>query len=620
MTGIIAKGSDGYFHPSDEESLRSLVQYAYESSPPLQLRVRGSAHSVAQSIYTDGYDGTGDPPNGAIDVMLDQYRTIGAITAVPGDPTHATVEVQAGCNLGKNPYDPTHTSTWQNSLNYVLQSQGWALDDLGGITHQTVGGFLATGSSGGSLTYSIDDDIVGLRLIDGTGTLHVVSRDDTDPAKRDLFFAAGVSMGLLGVLSTVTLRVRRSFNLYGSQVTTSTAACPIDLFGDGTADKPSLEAFLRATPYTRLMWFPQTGFERMQIWQASRIDPTPGFLPQPYLELGDQPQLSALAGSLFYTLIGNLDDISVVPAKLTDWYAHLEGTLEDATDVNTCTVPARQTVKVADVLAYLRSRLEVALRNRGAALDTAPHSKSLLAAFEEKVEGALPDSLAWIITKLIELLLDGALKTPIAQCLATFLQKELPYIIKDVLGIFVTDGVQSFWDTWMCGLPMDNQMDDQLWPTWFTELWIPVEKTAAVMQALQTFYAGGNDPQVAYQHTGAFSCELYAAKASDFWMSPAYEADVFRVDVFWFAKNAGVPETAFYPQFWELLKPFAFRPHWGKFLPSPNASPSPSANWADYYRQNLSRFDDFLALRAKLDPRQVFVTDYWRSNFAIAKP
>lgn len=616
MKQAIEKAADGYYHPQSEEELQALVQLALSASPPRKLRVRGSAHSVARSIYTDGYSGAGDPPNGDIDVMLDRYRAIGPIIPVEGDPDHAIVEVEAGCNLGKNPYDPTHTSTWRNSLNYTLQQAGWAFEDLGGISHQTVSGFLSTGSSGGSLMYSVDDDIVGFNLIDGTGKLWVVNRDDPDPEKRDLFFAAGVSMGLLGVISKVRLRVRRSFNIKGSQITSTTADAPIDLFGGGSDGKPSLERFLRETPYTRLMWWPQRGFERIQIWQASRIDPVPGFTPKPYEELGRAPQLAALAGSLFYTIIGNLDDISAVPGKLTDWYAHLDGTLSGDSDVNACSGPTpdkAHTRKISrqEVLDYLRGALTDALAKRARSLEGAAHSRALLGAIELKEGGPIQDCIAGVITKLVELLLDGALSSPLAQILADFLKAEMPYLIADILGLFVPIGTQEFWDTWMCGLPMDNQMDDQLWPTWFTELWIPVERTAEVMQALKTWYDGGGDAATAYQHTGSFSCELYAARRSEFWMSPSYGADVFRVDVFWFALNGG-DLNAFYGPFWEVLKPFGFRPHWGKFLPPPS-----SGDWVSYYRQNFPRFDDFLALRAKLDPRQIFVNDYWRANLGI---
>jgi hypothetical protein len=616
MGQTIKKGLDGYFHPRSEEELLALVREAISASPPRRLRVRGSAHSVARSIYTDGHCGAGDPPNDAIDVMLDRYRAIGPITPVEGDPDHAIVEVEAGCNLGKNPYDPTRTSTWRNSLNYALQQAGWALEDLGGISHQTVSGFLSTGSSGGSLMYSIDDDLVGFNLIDGTGKLWVVNRDDADPERRDLFFAAGVSMGLLGVVSKVRLRVRRSFNIKGSQITSPTAGAPVDLFGGGSDGKPGLERFLRETPYTRLMWWPQHGFERVQIWQASRIEPEPGFTPKPYEELGRAPQLTALAGSLFYTIIGNLDDISAVPGKLTDWYAHLDRTLSGDGDVNACCGPApdrTHTRKITrqQVLDFLRGALADAFAGRAGSLQDRAHTRALLDAVERKAGGPIQDGIADALTLLIALLLDGALSAPLAQVLADFLKAEMPYLIKDILDPFVPIGTQEFWDTWMCGLPMDNQMDDQLWPTWFTELWIPVEKTAEVMQALKAWYDGGGNAATAYQHTGAFSCELYAARKSDFWMSPSYGADVFRVDVFWFALN-GEDMNAFYGPFWEVLKPFGFRPHWGKFLPPPS-----SGDWVAHYRQNLPRFDDFLALRAKLDPQQIFVNDYWRANLGI---
>ncbi len=34
-------------------------------------------------------------------------------------------------------------------------------------------------------------------------------------------------------------------------------------------------------------------------------------------------------------------------------------------------------------------------------------------------------------------------------------------------------------DRWFIGLPMDNQMDGLLMPTWFTELWIPSRRVTA---------------------------------------------------------------------------------------------------------------------------------------------
>lgn len=613
-TAIIPIGDDGYYHPSTEEELQNLVLYAYQNGQ--SLRVRGSSHSVTPAIYTTGYDGEGKPPTG-MDVMLNRYRKV-TITPDANDPSHAMVEVEAGCNLGKNPYDPTHTSTWKNSLNEQLQKAGYALDDLGGITHQTVSGFLNTGSSGGSIAYSVHDNVARLRLIDGTGTLHDLSRDDPDPHKRDMFRAAVISMGLLGVISKVFLRVGPSFNLYGSQVTSTTQDASVDLFGDGDSIKPSFADFLRNTPYTRLMWWPQHDFDRIQIWESARLTPVKGFKAQPYMELGRAPILSALAGSLFYTLIGNLDDIAAVPSKLGDWYKHLDEAIAGDPNQNACPseVAPRSAITKEQVFDHFSKILTNALLEAVARHPEATREGSKIGGLAGKIGGFLGglagdiwrQIIAWIVTQVVKLILDGALESHIAQLIADVLNELMPYLIPYILDPFVPNGAQTFWDTWMCGLPMDNQMDDQLWPTDFTELWIPLDKTKDVMNALKTFYAGDGTARGAYENTGAFSCEIYASRESDLWLSPSYGADVVRIDVFWFGLNAGSPADSFYPKFWSLLEPYGFRPHWGKYLP--NAS----ADWRAYYRAQLPMIEPFLKLRKELDPKNVFLTQYWIDN------
>jgi hypothetical protein len=90
-------------------------------------------------------------------------------------------------------------------------------------------------------------------------------------------------------------------------------------------------------------------------------------------------------------------------------------------------------------------------------------------------------------------------------------------------------------------------------------------------------------------------------------MSPAYHQDVFRADQFWFGMNRGVPDRDFYPPLWEKLKPFGFRAHWGKYLPGDVA----------YLKRQYPRWDDFMKVRARHDPQQVFVTDYWRKHLGI---
>jgi FAD/FMN-containing dehydrogenase len=238
----------GFYHPSDEGDVRNLILYAGQNG--LQIRVRGSAHSVKSAIYTDGFQ-TGS--NNNIDVMLDK------LSAVTFDDANKRVTVEAGCHLGKDPFDPAGTSTWHNSLFYQIDQRGWAVPDTGGIIHQTVGGFISTGSSGGSLKYSFDDSIIGIRIIDGNGQTHDLTREDSP----ELFYAAGVSMGLLGIITRVTIQCVDQFNIRGQQATTTYDDCAIDLFGPGGAGKPSLQSFLTDTDYSRLMWWPQRRFDRL---------------------------------------------------------------------------------------------------------------------------------------------------------------------------------------------------------------------------------------------------------------------------------------------------------------------------------------------------------------------
>ncbi len=604
-------GPDGWYHPATEAEIAALIALARTSKK--KLRVRGAGHSVPGAIYTPGFAGKGKPPAGSIDVLLDRMRSV-TLHPDPADARRAVVEVEAGCNLGRDPYDPTRTSTWSNSLNAQLQRAGWALADLGGISHQTVGGFLATGSSGGSRRYSLYENLLRIRFVDGAGKTQEVSRDDADPERVDIFDAVTVSMGLLGVITRVWFAVEPSYDLFGTQVTAATSETPIDFFGDRPGD-PSFAEFLAQAPYARLMWWPQHDFDRMVVWQATRQAPFPGFEHKPYLELGRAAKVTSLAGSLFYAIIGNLDDLGGLRKKLDPWFANLEDALDGDPDPNACIAPSAlgldRPVKVEQVLAVLRARMSKGLKKspRVVVGGTTAYDffGDLIVAAKTVTVTFLPDTVADAITALVRLLLDDALESPIAQLLADVLEREMPHLIDEILDPFVELGRQTFWDSWMCGLPMDNQMDDRLWPTEFTELWIPIADATAAMNAMRQHYRAGGDPVAAFAATGAFSCEMYAAKASRAWLSPSYGTDVLRLDVFWFGMNAGDPRK-FYEPFWKILQPFAFRPHWAKVLPGPNGV------WRKAWRDRFPRLADFLILRAVLDPDDVFLTPYWKEN------
>ena len=155
-------------------------------------------------------------------------------------------------------------------------------------------------------------------------------------------------------------------------------------------------------------------------------------------------------------------------------------------------------------------------------------------------------------------------------------------------------------------LPMDNGADDILMGTEFTEIFIPLTYTEKTMRLLKELYE-----RKGLEAAGYYSNELYAGIKSEFWLSPSYKEDTFRVDLFWYINNDGNPAAkgGYYCQFWDMLREnnIPFRFHWGKFMPEYDYKA-----WADYYRSQYPRWDDFMKLRIEMDPRNIFLTKYWR--------
>jgi D-arabinono-1,4-lactone oxidase len=304
---------DGFYHPASEDQLRALVMMAGREKR--QCRVRGAAHSVAYAIYTDPLEAIPNrvnqqtpPSRDQVDIMLDVHRGLRVI-----DRDAKIVEADAGIHLGADPSDPTETADVATSLLAQLWEKGWTLSNLGGIIHQTVSGFTATGSSGASVQHSLNDDIFGFRVIDARGKIHELSRDDKD---AEMFNAMSPNLGLLGVVSAIRFKCVDAYNISGQESVTTVADCAIDLFGSGTSERLSLEEFLRGAEYARLVWWPQRGAERVQVWQAQRISPQPGFKPHRYEEFTAQAQISEVMISLLYTVLGNLNDLSQARSQL----------------------------------------------------------------------------------------------------------------------------------------------------------------------------------------------------------------------------------------------------------------------------------------------------------------
>jgi hypothetical protein len=567
---VSGAGPDGFHHPASESELVGLVKAAYRSGR--RLRVRGAAHSISDAIYTASTEPNRvsrqtPPPGDDFNVMLDRYRSWRV-----KDEARKLVEADAGIHLGADPGDPTGTATLEQSLLYQLATErGWTLYDTGGITHQTVSGFTATGSSGGSLQFTSDRNLHGFRVIDGRGEVHEYTRDDADP---EGFNAMSPSLGLLGVVSAITFECTELFAIDGQEFVTTVGGGPVDLLGDGSGGRLSLEQFLRHTDFARLEWWPQRGADRLLTWQAKRMAVPPGFQPRRYKRFAGSPEAAEQTIAILFTILGNLGDLSKARGKLEDNFDVLQEVLQ-------ALPPARELGAAGRILA-----------------------KFLGHAIEFGVDAAITmlEPFAWLIADTV------------------------PEFYPRLLEAFIPldkGGPQHFQDYGWSGLPMDNQANDELLPTEFTEAWVPMPRTREVVNLLHTYFSEPRDDDDAYKRTGMYAWELYSAMPSPFWLSPAHSSGddewkdgALRIDPYWFADNADNPAETLFAGLWRLLRDngVPFRLHWGKFQPLYARG---DRDWVDYFRAHYPRWDDFLRLRAERDPNNIFLTDYWRERFGL---
>jgi len=565
-TPPIALGTDGFYHPETEEDVIALIKFARSNS--LQVRGRGATHSVAWSIYTDPAGGTPPnrtlqqtPPAGEVNLAFDQMRDIAWI-----DEANGVIEAGPGINLGWDPQDPFGVSTLENSLLHQIFEKGWAVNTLGGITHQTLAGFTATGSAGGSTRYAWDNAIA-YRIVDGLGNAEWIEADNPD------FAAYGTSMGLLGIVTRIRMQLVPMYNIKGTEITTplSGETAPMDFLGDGTSytGQPSLEGYLKEQPYTRVVWWPQKGVERIQTWQAKRTPASDDDL-SPYEQFPPNlfGQTQMFFGSVVFVLFGNNNPFRII--------------------------------------RLIWQKAGVYLENLGYALRQS--NKSGLSRFFTYLLGCL---VSIVVSALIVVLafLSGLVRAAFPILLPAF----NPMTGKK------KNKKTTFNDYYWRSLCMDNTVSDGLLGTEFTEIWVPIQHAQKVMKVYQAMFKKDG-----YAATGYFSTEIYGGPPTPSWMHPgytdgsdAYKDGCVRIDVYWFRDNKGVPnmDEGFLDKYWEALleHKIPFRLHWGKFVPRYDF-----ADWAAYYKANLPRFDDFMALRQLRDPDGLFFTDYWKKRLTGA--
>ena len=168
--------------PGSEAEISAAVKDA--ASAGLPVRALGSGHSFTAVAATSG-------------VALDLSQWTG-ITAA--DTRTGLVTVRSGTTL--------------RALNAELGGLGLAMANLGDIDAQTVAGALSTGTHGtGARLGGLATQVSSLELVLADGS--VVSCSAT--SRPELFAAARIGLGALGVITTVTLRCVPSFTLLADE-------------------------------------------------------------------------------------------------------------------------------------------------------------------------------------------------------------------------------------------------------------------------------------------------------------------------------------------------------------------------------------------------------------------
>lgn len=199
--------------PASVEELRAALRRAKDDG--LKVKPVGTGHSFTATAATDG--------------LLIRPELLTGIRRIDRDA--GTVTVEAGTPLKR--------------LNAALAREGLSLTNMGDIMEQTVSGATSTGTHGtGRDSASISAQITALELVTADGTVLTCSEKENP----EVFAAARIGIGALGVISAITFAVEPVFFLTAREE-------PM------TFDKVTSEfdALYAENEHFEFYWFPHTG-------------------------------------------------------------------------------------------------------------------------------------------------------------------------------------------------------------------------------------------------------------------------------------------------------------------------------------------------------------------------
>ncbi|MEM7116807.1 MAG: D-arabinono-1,4-lactone oxidase [Chloroflexota bacterium] len=197
--------------PQSEQELLDIVARAGRNDSV--IRLTGSGHSFVPLCASDG-----------VIVSLDNLQ---GIVSIDQEAQEATV--WAGTKL--------------HQLGEPLLAAGLGMENMGDIDRQSIAGAISTGTHGtGRKLGSISTQVMGLRLITAVNPPLNISAT-TNPA---LLKAAQVSLGALGIISQVTLRLLPAYRLHERTWAEPFETC-----------MAKLDEYIAATRHFEYFWSPK---------------------------------------------------------------------------------------------------------------------------------------------------------------------------------------------------------------------------------------------------------------------------------------------------------------------------------------------------------------------------
>ena len=215
--------------PASVEELSAAVRKAAEDG--LRVKAVGTGHSFTATAATDG--------------VLIRPQLLTGIRRI--DREAGTVTVEAGTPLKR--------------LNVALAREGLSLTNMGDIMEQTVSGATSTGTHGtGRDSASIAAQIRGLELVTADGSVLTCSEKEN----VDVFAAARVGLGALGIITAITFAVEPLFLL-----TAREEPMPLDRV------LAEFDELWTENEHFEFYWFPHTGSTNTKRNNRSAGPPKP---------------------------------------------------------------------------------------------------------------------------------------------------------------------------------------------------------------------------------------------------------------------------------------------------------------------------------------------------------